>query len=72
MKSATTVTGGVITDNLIFDSNNNVQANPEEIYTLYAGMSKCIEQKARLSSSSLSSMQYNVFAKDCSKVMSNK
>lgn len=69
---AITFASGIIIDNVVFDSDNNVQANPDEIYTLYAGMSQCIAQKSRLSNSASNNNQYNVFAKDCAKIISNK
>lgn len=67
-----TFTGGIITDNLIFDTDNNVQANAEEIYVLYNGMQTCVQQKAQMSTKTLDRTAYSAFAKRCSETIARK
>lgn len=64
-----TFMSGVVVDNVVFDSDNNVQANPEEIYVLYNSMSQCI---ARQTSNSTGNVSYSEFAKKCSQVIGKK
>lgn len=68
-----TFVSGIAVDNVIFDTNHNVQAKPNDIYILYNSMSQCVEKKARLSTiRALNDAQYNRFAQECSKLISEK